>query len=79
LRRKFRTIAGLKAVSAVRDIAPVCGKGHLLRFQLAQTGAVAAFPTVLAVSQVLSPINALTKEKNGPESQERDLCTPSHA
>lgn len=57
-------------------MAPVFSESDLIRFRLAQTGAVAAFPPVLAVSQVLSPIDALAKKKNGPEGQERDLCIP---
>jgi hypothetical protein len=42
-------IAGLKAFSAARNISSVFCKGYLGGFRLAQSEAIAVFPTVLAV------------------------------
>jgi len=61
LRHKFRTIAGLKAVSAIRNVSAVFGNGHFGGFRLARPGATAALPSILTVGQVLRDIRRLRK------------------
>jgi hypothetical protein len=69
LRRQFRTIAGLKTISAVRNVSAVFGKGHVGQFRLAQPGAIAALPAILAVGKVLREIRRLRNEKDWPETE----------
>jgi hypothetical protein len=66
---EFRTVTGIVAVPAVRNIASVTGESHVRQLRGTQLGAITRLAARLARIQILRKIERLSKRKNWPQAK----------